>query len=78
MVPSLIISPLLATQSQLDELDLSAAMADLDQSKSDRAGLESIGIELGMAMMDAMEASGFYTEMLTAAVGSDGRTVAYP
>ena len=62
--------------------DLAAALASEDRAAADRARdggrrpadvLAFLGIGSGMTVMDLIAASGYYTEVLSLAVGPDGR-----
>lgn len=67
------------------EQDLAAILANGSRSAEDRARdaarkpdavLEFLGIEAGMAVVDLMAASGWYSEVLSLAVGADGSVAA--
>lgn len=62
--------------------DLSASLASESRSEADRARdagrkpaavIAFLGIEKGMTVVDLIAASGYYTEVLALAVGSDGK-----
>ena len=65
--------------------DLRALLASEDRAESDRARdagrrpadvIEFLGIEQGMRVIDLIAAGGYYTEVLSLAVGDDGHVVA--
>lgn len=65
--------------------DLGAAIAGADRSEEDRARdasrkpaevLAFFGVEKGMTVMDMIAASGWYTEVLSIAVGPEGKVYA--
>ena len=65
--------------------DLRALLASESRAEADRARdagrkpadvVEFLGIEPGMRVMDVIAASGYYTEVLSLAVGPDGQVVA--
>lgn len=65
--------------------DLRALLASEFRSEQDRARdagrkpaevIEFLGIEPGMRVMDVLAAGGYYTEVLSLAVGSDGEVIA--
>lgn len=65
---------------------IAAALASPDRPEADRAQderrkarefLEFAGIEPGMRVLDAFAASGYYTELLSRIVGSEGEVIAY-
>ena len=65
--------------------DLRTLLANEDRAESDRARddgrrpadvIEYLGIERGMRVMDVIAAGGYYTEVLSLAVGDDGHVVA--
>ena len=65
--------------------DLRALLASDSRSETDRARdagrkpadvVEFLGIESGMSVIDVIAAGGYYTEVLSLAVGADGRVVA--
>jgi predicted methyltransferase len=65
--------------------DLRALLASEMRAEADRARdagrkpadvIEFLGIEPGMRVMDVLAAGGYYTEVLSLAVGSDGEVVA--
>ncbi len=67
------------------DTDIAAALAAADRSEEDRARDESrkpadvltfFGVQEGMTVMDMIAASGWYTEVLAAAVGPDGKVYA--
>jgi predicted methyltransferase len=64
--------------------DLRALLASEDRAESDRARdegrkpadvVEFLGIEKGMRVIDVIAAGGYYTEVLSLAVGEDGHVV---
>lgn len=66
--------------------DLRALLASEDRAESDRARdegrrpadvVEFLGIEQGMRVIDVIAAGGYYTEVLSLAVGDDGQVVAH-
>ena len=66
--------------------DLRALLASEDRAKSDQARdegrrpadvVEFLGIEQGMRVIDLIAAGGYYTEVLSLAVGGDGHVVAH-
>lgn len=65
--------------------DLRSLLASEDRAESDRARdagrrpadvLEFLGVEEGMRVIDVIAAGGYYTEVLSLAVGPDGQVVA--
>ncbi len=65
--------------------DLRALLASDSRSEADRARdtgrkpadvVEFLGIESGMSVIDVIAAGGYYTEVLSLAVGADGRVIA--
>ena len=65
--------------------DLRALLASDSRSEADQARdagrkpadvIEFLGIEPGMSVIDVIAAGGYYTEVLSLAVGADGRVVA--
>lgn len=65
--------------------DLRALLANENRAESDRARdagrrpadvLEFLGIEEGMRVMDVIAAGGWYTEVLSLALGNDGQVIA--
>ncbi len=65
--------------------DLSTLLANEDRAESDQARdagrrpagvVEFLGIEKGMRVLDIIAAGGYYTEVLSLAVGDDGHVVA--
>ncbi len=66
--------------------DLRALLASEDRAESDRARdagrrpadvVEFLGIQEGMHVLDVLAAGGYYTEVLSLAVGDDGHVVAH-
>ncbi len=66
--------------------DFRALLASEDRAESDRARdagrrpadvVEFLGIEQGMHVLDVIAAGGYYTEVLSLAVGDDGHVVAH-
>ena len=66
--------------------DLGALLTSEDRAESDRARdagrrpadvVEFLGIEEGMRVLDVIAAGGYYTEVLSLAVGDDGHVVAH-
>lgn len=71
--------------SQNDAAWLSAALASSDRDDSDRSRDEGrkpaevltfLGVEPGMTVMDVIAAGGYYTEVLSVAVGAEGKVYA--
>ena len=75
-----------ATATEQAASDLRSLLASEDRAASDRARdagrrpadvVEFLGIENGMRVMDVIAAGGYYTEVLSLAVGDDGHVVAH-
>ena len=75
-----------ATATEQAASDLRSLLASEDRAASDRARdagrrpadvVEFLGIEIGMRVMDVIAAGGYYTEVLSLAVGDDGHVVAH-
>ncbi len=69
----------------VEVVDLRALLASESRAEADRARdagrkpadvIEFLGIEPGMRVMDVIAAGGYYTEVLSLAVGADGEVVA--
>jgi predicted methyltransferase len=54
-----------------------AGDADEDARRHPREVLEFLGIEPGMRVLDFLAGGGYYTELLSRVVGSDGTVIAY-
>jgi len=50
---------------------------DRDAARQPRAVLEFLGISAGMTVLDVLASTGWYSEALAAAVGSDGSVIAF-
>lgn len=50
---------------------------DRDAARQPRAVLDFLGIGAGMTVLDVLASTGWYTEVLSAAVGSDGSVIAF-
>ena len=50
---------------------------DRDAARQPRAVLDFLGIGAGMTVLDVLASTGWYTEVLSAAVGSDGTVIAF-
>jgi predicted methyltransferase len=48
-----------------------------DAARQPRAVLDFLGIGAGMTVLDVLASTGWYTEVLSAAVGSDGEVIAF-
>ena len=79
-------APASAAPKQPASAAIAAAIASADRPEADRAQdehrrpaefLEFAGIAPGMRVLDAFAAAGYYTELLSRTVGSDGAVVAY-
>lgn len=75
-----------ATATDQSSNDLRKLLASEHRAESDRARdagrrpadvVEFLGIENGMRVMDVIAAGGYYTEVLSLAVGDDGHVVAH-
>jgi predicted methyltransferase len=85
---SLLLTAVLALSSSLawaTEPDLATRLSTGDRAEADKARdagrrpaaiIEFLGIEPGMTVMDLIAASGYYTEVLSEAVGPEGRVYA--
>ncbi len=72
-------------EAAVEVVDLRALLASESRSEADRARdagrkpadvIDFLGIEPGMRVMDVIAAGGYYTEVLSLAVGADGEVVA--
>lgn len=72
-------------ECESDGTDIAAALGAADRSEEDRARDESrkpadvltfFGVQEGMTVMDMIAANGWYTEVLAAAVGPEGKVYA--
>ena len=54
-----------------------AADKDRDDARQPKAVLEFLGIGSGMRVLDVLASTGWYTEVLSAAVGADGVVIAF-
>lgn len=72
-------------EAAVEVVDLRELLASESRAEEDRARdagrkpadvIEFLGIEPGMRVMDVIAAGGYYTEVLSLAVGSDGEVVA--
>ena len=74
-----------AAEPMAEPADLRAMLASDSRSEADQARdagrkpadvVEFLGIESGMSVIDVIAAGGYYTEVLSLAVGADGQVVA--
>ncbi|MEE8079339.1 MAG: hypothetical protein V3T18_10110 [Pseudomonadales bacterium] len=86
LVVSILLSPLACTEQSADEARLQAALADPSRPEADRARdaqrkpdqiVAFWGIDSGMTVLDLFAAGGYYTEVLAAATGPDGKVYAH-
>jgi predicted methyltransferase len=61
----------------LDAADRPAEDKARDMNRKPKQVLEFVGIGAGMAVLDLNASSGWYTEVLSAAVGADGQVIAH-
>jgi predicted methyltransferase len=62
-------------QAGLDSADRPATDKERDAARKPAQVIEFLGIESGMSVIDVIAGGGFYTEVLSAAVGPDGNVV---
>lgn len=63
-------------QAALSSPDRPTADKERDAARKPAQVIEFLGIDSGMTVMDVMGGAGYYTEVLSAAVGPDGKVVA--
>jgi len=61
----------------LDAADRSAEDKERDANRKPKQVLEFVGIGAGMTVLDLNASAGWYTEVLSAAVGAEGRVIAH-
>jgi predicted methyltransferase len=64
-------------EAAMDAADRPAEDKDRDANRKPRQVLEFVGIGEGMAVLDLNASTGWYTEVLSAAVGADGQVIAH-
>lgn len=85
VIPFFLLFLLLASPSNAPAADLAARLESGSRSATDKARdagrrpaavVEFLGVEPGMTVVDLLAAGGYYTEVLSEAVGPDGRVYA--
>ena len=64
-------------QAGLDSADRPTTDKERDAARKPTQVIEFLGLESGMSVIDVIAGGGYYTEVLSAAVGADGKVVSH-